>query len=286
MRDITVCHPRLQTLTAQLVDKCAGAGLPIKIGESFRSVAEQDALYAQGRTQPGSIVTNAKGSSYSSQHQWGIAADFYRADGKGAYNEAGDYFKRVGEIAKQLGLAWGGDWKSIIDKPHVYLPDWGSGTGILKQKYGTFENFKKTWAAEDGAAASQPSAPQVSITDLKEVKSGMRGLCILASPTLIIRTIPGGADSGRRYNNGEHVQPLRKCFVNGKPWIETSLGWISGEYVGGWIWQDGRWWYVLKGYKYLHDTVCRIDGQLYAFDSDGWMLTADRIAEDGHIIKA
>jgi hypothetical protein len=286
MRDITVCHPRLQTLTAQLVDKCAGAGLPIKIGESFRSVAEQDALYAQGRTQPGSIVTNAKGSSYSSQHQWGIAADFYRADGKGAYNEAGDYFKRVGEIAKQLGLAWGGDWKSIIDKPHVYLPDWGSGTGILKQKYGTFENFKKTWAAEDGAAASQPSAPQVSITDLKEVKSGMRGLCILASPTLIIRTIPGGTDSGRRYNNGEHVQPLRKCFVNGKPWIETSLGWISGEYVGGWIWQDGRWWYVLKGYKYLHDTVCRIDGQLYAFDSDGWMLTADRIAEDGHIIKA
>lgn len=44
MRDITLCHPRLQTLTAQLVDKCAGAGLPIKIGESFRSAAEQDAL--------------------------------------------------------------------------------------------------------------------------------------------------------------------------------------------------------------------------------------------------
>ena len=53
MRDITLCHPRLQALTAQLVDKCVGAGLPIKIGESFRSVAEQDALYAQGRTQPG-----------------------------------------------------------------------------------------------------------------------------------------------------------------------------------------------------------------------------------------
>ena len=72
MRDITLCHPRLQALTAQLVDKCVGAGLPIKIGESFRSVAEQDALYAQGRTQPGSIVTNARGSSYSSQHQWAL----------------------------------------------------------------------------------------------------------------------------------------------------------------------------------------------------------------------
>ena len=108
MRDITLCHPRLQALTAQLVDKCVGAGLPIKIGESFRSVAEQDALYAQGRTQPGSIVTNAKGSSYSSQHQWGIAADFYRADGKGAYNEAGDYFNRVGAPS-----SWGLDGAAI-----------------------------------------------------------------------------------------------------------------------------------------------------------------------------
>ena len=82
MRDITLCHPRLQKLITQLTSECANAGLPIKIGESFRSVAEQDALYAQGRTQPGSIVTNARGSSYSSQHQWGIAADFYRSDGK------------------------------------------------------------------------------------------------------------------------------------------------------------------------------------------------------------
>ena len=63
MRDITLCHPRLQALTAQLVDKCVSAGLPIKIGESFRSVAEQDALYAQGRTQPGSIVTNARAAA-------------------------------------------------------------------------------------------------------------------------------------------------------------------------------------------------------------------------------
>ena len=63
MRDITLCHPRLQALTAQLVDKCVAAGLPIKIGESFRSVAEQDALYAQGRTRPGSIVTNARAAA-------------------------------------------------------------------------------------------------------------------------------------------------------------------------------------------------------------------------------
>lgn len=282
MRNITLCHPRLQTLTAQLVDKCADAGLPIKIGKSFRSAAEQDALYAQGRTQPGNIVTNAKGSSYSSQHQWGIAADFYRADGKGAYNEAGDYFNRVGAIAKQLGLAWGGDWKSIVDKPHVYLPDWGSGTGILKQKYGTFENFKKTWVMDGGTVTEQPGTPQVSVSDLKEVKSGIRGLSVTAS-SLIIRTAPAGADSGKRYSKDQQVQPLRKCFVSGAPWIQTADGWISGKYLEGWLLQDGSWWYLLSGYTYRHDTVCQIDGQAYAFDSEGWMITADRIAADGHI---
>ena len=280
MRDITLCHPRLQALTAQLVDKCVGAGLPIKIGESFRSVAEQDALYAQGRTQPGSIVTNARGSSYSSQHQWGIAADFYRADGKGAYNESGDYFKKVGELAKNLGLGWGGDWKSIVDKPHVYLPDWGSGTNILKQRYGTFEAFKKTWPKMNVAPVKADS--DAGAADLKDIKSGAHGLKVTAS-SLIIRTAPAGADSGKRYSKDQQVQPIRKCFVSGAPWIQTADGWVSGKYLTGWVCQDGRWWYLTNDYTYLHDTVCQIDGQAYAFDSDGWMITADRIAEDGHI---
>ena len=70
-RDITKCHPSLQAAFKELAAKCHAQGLIIGLGECFRTVAEQDALYAQGRTEPGSIVTNAKGSSYSSQHQWG-----------------------------------------------------------------------------------------------------------------------------------------------------------------------------------------------------------------------
>ena len=79
------------------------------------------------------------------------------------------------------------------------------------------------------------------------------------------------------------MQPLRKCFVSGAPWIQTADGWISGKYLEGWLLQDGRWWYLLSGYTFWHDTVCQIDGQAYAFDSEGWMITADRIAADGHI---
>ena len=145
MRDITLCHPRLQKLAAQLLEECSKQGLQIKIGETLRTVSEQDALYAQGRTKPGNIVTNAKGSSYSSYHQWGTAFDIYRNDGQGAYNESGRFFERVGAIGVSIGLEWGGNWKSIVDKPHFQLPDWGSSTSGIKKLYATPEEFMKTW---------------------------------------------------------------------------------------------------------------------------------------------
>lgn len=145
MRDIKQLHPQLQLKIAELQLLCKKKGLNIGIGECLRTVAEQDALYAQGRTKPGLKVTNAKGSTYSSQHQWGIAFDFYRNDGKGAYNEAGDFFGRVGALAKQIGLGWGGDWKSPVDKPHIYLKEWGGTTSVLRSAYGTPDKFMRTW---------------------------------------------------------------------------------------------------------------------------------------------
>jgi peptidoglycan L-alanyl-D-glutamate endopeptidase CwlK len=147
MRDITLCHPRLQVLAAELIEECSKQGLKIAIGETFRTVAEQDALYAKGRTAPGNKVTNAPGSTYSSYHQWGTAFDIFRNDGQGAYNEAGNFFNRVGAIGVGIGLEWGGDWKSPVDKPHFQLPDWGSSTSGIKKVYASPEEFKKTWDA-------------------------------------------------------------------------------------------------------------------------------------------
>lgn len=143
-RDITQLHPRLQANIAELKKMCAAKGLQLGIGECLRSVAEQDALYAQGRTTGGNIVTNAKGSSYQSQHQWGIAFDFFKNIKGQEYNDSA-FFAEVAKLAKSLGLAWGGDWTGFVDKPHLYLPDWGSDTTKLKSTYGTFDNFKATW---------------------------------------------------------------------------------------------------------------------------------------------
>jgi len=154
MKDIMLCHPRLQIKAAQLIEACKKQGLKVKIGETYRTREEQDALYSQGRTKPGNIVTNAQGSSYSSYHQWGTAFDIYRDDGQGAYNDTGDFFSRIGQIGKSIGLEWGGDWKSITDKPHFQLPDWGSSTAGIKKLYQTPEAFMKTWPVRQPAAAA------------------------------------------------------------------------------------------------------------------------------------
>lgn len=144
-RDVTKLHPELQKKISKLKTECAKQGLIIGISECHRTVAEQDNLYAQGRTAPGKKVTNAKGSDFSSMHQWYVAFDFYRADGKGAFNDSDGFFKKVGKIGKKLGLEWGGSWTSIHDKPHFQLKDWGSTPKKLKKLYGTPANFKKSW---------------------------------------------------------------------------------------------------------------------------------------------
>ncbi len=145
MRDTSLLHPKLKEKLQDFLSECEKHGLKVGIAETLRTAAEQDALYAKGRTQPGKIVTNAKGSSYSSMHQWGVAFDIYRNDGKGAYNTSDGFFEKAGKIGESIGLIWGGSWKGFADMPHFQLPDWGNTPAKLKKQYTTPENFFKTW---------------------------------------------------------------------------------------------------------------------------------------------
>lgn len=73
----------------------------------------------------------------------GVAFDVIRNDGKGAYNDSDNWFSKVAKIGKSLGLEWGGDWTSPVDKPHFQLPQWGSTPTKLKKLYGNVNNFKR-----------------------------------------------------------------------------------------------------------------------------------------------
>ena len=143
-RDIKLLHPEVQAIIPNFLAECKKQGLIVKITDTVRTEKEQNDLYAKGRTKAGKIVTWVK-YPYSN-HNWGMAFDVCRNDGKNdAYYDGDNWFKKVGEIGKQFGLAWGGDWKGKQkDKPHFELTKYGSTT-TLSRKYGTPANFKKTW---------------------------------------------------------------------------------------------------------------------------------------------
>lgn len=107
-------HPLVQRKAAELERLCGAQGFPIRITDTVRSCVAQDALYAQGRTKPGQIVTNARCGD--SLHQYGVAFDIvFRNTG---YDGP---WEKVGALGEQLGLEWGGRWTSFPDRPHFQL---------------------------------------------------------------------------------------------------------------------------------------------------------------------
>ena len=108
------------------------------VTDGIRTTAEQKAIYAQGRSKPGKIVTKADGVKGLSNHQdeadgkkdgLGSAVDLFPFFEGKVQLEHKDTVKKLKEIAahikataKKLGIAieWGGDWK-FIDMPHFQL---------------------------------------------------------------------------------------------------------------------------------------------------------------------
>lgn len=166
-RNVTLLHPELQKIIEKFLLECQNQNLPVLITETLRTQAEQDKLYAQGRTAPGNIITNCKGSNYQSGHQWGVAFDFCRNVKGHEYDDSDGFFKKVGTIGKSFGLAWGGDWKSP-DKPHLEIAKFmpGNSTSTLKKTFGTPDKFKTTWSN---------AASEALLNMLPTLKQGSKG---------------------------------------------------------------------------------------------------------------
>jgi peptidoglycan LD-endopeptidase CwlK len=148
MRGLDKLHPKVRAKAEALIERCKAAGLEILITETFRSKAEQDALYAKGRTTPGAIVTKAPYPR--SPHCWAVAFDICRATGADKFAEGTDgFWAKVGAIGKELGLFWGGEFKNLKgDLCHFEDPEFvpNNSTADLILKYQTPENFIKTFS--------------------------------------------------------------------------------------------------------------------------------------------
>lgn len=118
---------------AHVLDFMEGSGLVVKIIQGTRSYAEQDALYAQGRTKGGAIVTKARGGY--SNHNFGVAFDvgIFR-NGKYVENDA-PYKGLYTACGVPQGFLWGGDWTSIVDYPHYQLAKYGSTTARIRAEF-------------------------------------------------------------------------------------------------------------------------------------------------------
>jgi peptidoglycan L-alanyl-D-glutamate endopeptidase CwlK len=91
-------------------------GIDLLVTSTYRDSESQDALYAQGRTAPGAIVTRAKAGQ--SWHNWRCALDVVPlVNGKAIWDDQA-VWKQVGEIGKSCGLEWAGDWKTFKEYPH------------------------------------------------------------------------------------------------------------------------------------------------------------------------
>lgn len=124
---IQEAHPNLREQLKQDYLECnntkLGKGIRLRFADVFRSKEEQAKLYAQGRTKPGKIVTNADAGE--SIHNYGLAFDIvllYDLDGNGTFEtaswERNSDWNKVVQFFKSKGYEWGGDWRSIKDYPH------------------------------------------------------------------------------------------------------------------------------------------------------------------------
>ena len=121
-RFIATLLTEVRPVARTLVHKAAAAGVRIKVISGLRTYAEQDALHAKGRTRPGRRVTNARGGF--SNHNFGIAFDIGVFEGSRYLPESPKYHA-VGTLGVELGLEWGGNWKSFVDAAHFQLrPAW------------------------------------------------------------------------------------------------------------------------------------------------------------------
>lgn len=107
-RNIDDLHPHVAKLCVAFIAACKSAGIDALITSTYRDAESQAALYAQGRTTPGHIVTNAKpGQSF---HNYRCAFDFVPiVNGKAIWKDD-ELFEKCGVIAEGVGLEWAGRW--------------------------------------------------------------------------------------------------------------------------------------------------------------------------------
>ena len=116
-RDLNELLPQVKTKVNAFIESCKQAGIDILVTSTYRDNESQAALYAQGRTAPGKIVTNAgPGDSF---HNHRCAIDVVPlVNGKPDWDGSHAVWAKVGRLGVENGLEWAGNWVHFKELAH------------------------------------------------------------------------------------------------------------------------------------------------------------------------
>lgn len=129
-RSLDDLDPRVRPAVDAALASWAAQSIDILVTCTLRSNAEQAALFAQGRTAPGKIVTKALPGQ--SAHNYGLAIDVVPiVNGKPDWDGTHPVWQQIGQLGIAAGLDWAGapDF-SFHELAHFQMVGWREVAGL------------------------------------------------------------------------------------------------------------------------------------------------------------
>lgn len=123
-RDLNDLRPEIRPMVNAFLTDCVADCIDILVTCTSRTMEEQAALYAQGRTAPGRIVTNAKPGQ--SAHNYGLAIDVVPImNGKPDWDGEHPIWQKIGALGQLRGLQWlGAPGSPFKEMAHFQHSNW------------------------------------------------------------------------------------------------------------------------------------------------------------------
>lgn len=133
-RDLNELNPETKEKAEKFIQTCKDKGIDILVTSTYRDMESQAALYAQGRTTEGKIVTNAKaGESF---HNYRCALDIVPlVNGKPDWDGSHPVWAQIGLIGQDCGLEWAGNWVHFKELAHFQFTNGLTLEELKKQEF-------------------------------------------------------------------------------------------------------------------------------------------------------
>ncbi len=153
-------HPTFADHVRRAIAIANGKGLDVFVAGGMRTHAEQNSLYAQGRTKPGQVVTWVRGGS--SYHNYGLAVDLAFNGGK-PYAESHNWKGLVASV-REAGLISGASYgdrpHANLDVPMASLQTWYKAGGLKR----CWDKVSETYGGPRFDGGDQEAAPEAGGT--------------------------------------------------------------------------------------------------------------------------